>query len=101
MLQVQAGTGLSTRLRGEANDFNLITADGDTVSVERFVAEAERTSFDRLAAVRFRRTAGRWEGETSGAAADAGTEAGATPPHRKARKTSTERLRRVRGRRKA
>jgi 3',5'-cyclic AMP phosphodiesterase CpdA len=104
MLQVQAGTGLSTRLRGEANDFNLITADGDTVSVERFVAEAERTTFDRLAAVRFRRTAGKWEGEKSEPAAEApapGSEGGATVPYRKARRSPAERLRRVRNRRNA
>lgn len=104
VLQVQAGTGLSTRLRGEANDFNLITVEGDTVSVERFVAEAETTTFARLAALRFRRTGGRWEGEPPdpSAAAEAPATLPSEPPapHRRDRKFSATRLRRLRARRK-
>jgi len=38
-IQVQAGTALSTRQRGEENDFNLLTLDPDTIVVERYVAE--------------------------------------------------------------
>lgn len=38
MLQVQAGTALSGRVRGEANDFNLVEQMADGVAVTRFVA---------------------------------------------------------------
>ncbi|WP_099827571.1 metallophosphoesterase family protein [Oceaniglobus indicus] len=44
-LQVQAGTGLSTRQRGEANDFNLLTLGAGRVRVERFAAEDAATGF--------------------------------------------------------
>jgi len=40
-IQVQAGTGLSNRQRGEQNDFNLLTLDSDTVAVERYVEDDE------------------------------------------------------------
>lgn len=40
-LQVQAGTGLSTRMRGEENDFNLLTLADGSVRVERFAATPE------------------------------------------------------------
>ncbi len=55
ILFVQAGTGLSTRVRGEPNNFNVLDIHGDTVTVRRFAAgdtpvfkvEEERT-FRRL-----------------------------------------------------
>jgi predicted phosphodiesterase len=105
VLQIQAGTGLSTRLRGEANDFNLISVDGETVSVERFVAEAEDATFARLAAVRFRRANGTWQREASDPAGAA--EAPPTLPeapaatHRHAVGTADARPRPPAGRRKA
>ena len=53
-LMVQVGTGLSTRLRGEDNDFNLLTIEPSFVRVERFVA-VHGTGFERRAEVRFER----------------------------------------------
>lgn len=54
ILQIQAGTGLSTRLRGESNDFNLLTIGPGRVAVERHVATdgagfapAVRVAFER------------------------------------------------------
>ncbi len=38
VLQVHAGTGLSTRLRGEENDFNLIEATPEAITVTRYAA---------------------------------------------------------------
>lgn len=54
VIQIQAGTGLSTRLRGEENDFNLLTLSAGEVMVERFVAEGGATRFTATAAVHFR-----------------------------------------------
>ncbi|SIO15584.1 metallophosphoesterase family protein [Vannielia litorea] len=39
LLFVQAGTGLSTRLRGEKNNFNLLDVDGPRVSITTWAAE--------------------------------------------------------------
>jgi hypothetical protein len=44
-LQVQAGTGLSTRQRGEENDFNLLTVERDAIAVERFAARPDARGF--------------------------------------------------------
>ena len=60
-LLVQAGTGLSTRLRGEENDFNLLTILPAAVTVERFTARADARGFRRDGAAEFRRTAEGWE----------------------------------------
>ncbi len=38
LLLVQAGTGLSSRLRGEENTFNLLTVEGAKLKIERFAA---------------------------------------------------------------
>ncbi len=40
-LLVQAGTALSTRVRGEENDLNLLIVDGNEVTIERFAAGEE------------------------------------------------------------
>ncbi len=53
VIQVQAGTGLSNRLRGEENDFNLLILDGGEARVERYVA-GEGACFTRAAVARFR-----------------------------------------------
>ena len=45
ILQIHAGTGLSTRVRGEPNDFNLIGIEGNKVSVHRYAVEGEDTTF--------------------------------------------------------
>jgi 3',5'-cyclic AMP phosphodiesterase CpdA len=79
VLQIQAGTGLSTRLRGEANDFNLITIDGDCVRVERFVAESDTVAFTRLAALDFRRVNGAWESPEPAEAPGRAAEEGQSP----------------------
>ena len=42
VLFVQAGTGLSTRVRGEPNDFNLLTIEGRSVLVEQWTAATAR-----------------------------------------------------------
>ena len=54
VIQVQAGTGLSTRLRGEPNDFNLLTLDAEAVTVERYVARMDGDGFAPAAVARFR-----------------------------------------------
>lgn len=45
VLFVQAGTGLSTRVRGQPNDFNLLSIDGAKVRVEQWVAHNNHTAF--------------------------------------------------------
>jgi 3',5'-cyclic AMP phosphodiesterase CpdA len=60
LAQVQAGTGLSNRLRGEENDFNLITIAPSEMRVDRYVARAETTEFERAAEVRFDLGAAGW-----------------------------------------
>ena len=60
-LQVQAGTGLSTRLRGEDNDFNLLTLEAGEVVVERFVAVRGAADFAPAASRRFRAGPRGWQ----------------------------------------
>ena len=60
VLFVQAGTGLSTRVRGEANDFNLLTIDGASVVVERWTAADDATSFAVERSARYAKTDGTW-----------------------------------------
>jgi len=45
MVQVQAGTGLSDRLRGEENDFNLLEVAPAAVTVSRHVWDGTRPMF--------------------------------------------------------
>lgn len=45
VLQLHAGTGLSTRLRGEENDFNLIDAAPQAITVTRYAAGAGDAGF--------------------------------------------------------
>lgn len=52
-LLVQAGTGLSTRLRGEDNDFNLIAVEAGRVRIERHVARSDGSGFAAEPAVAF------------------------------------------------
>lgn len=60
-LLVQAGTGLSTRVRGEPNDFNLLTLHPDAVAIDRYVALDDATRFTVAERPRFRRGAAGWE----------------------------------------
>lgn len=53
VLLVQAGTGLSTRHKGEPNDFNLLTIDGRHLCVERHAWSPDAISFEPLSAHRF------------------------------------------------
>ena len=59
VLMVQAGTTLSTRRRGEANDFNLLTVDGADLIVERWEHDGEG-AFHGAGAHRFRRAGAAW-----------------------------------------
>jgi 3',5'-cyclic AMP phosphodiesterase CpdA len=59
-LQVHAGTGLSTRVRGEDNDFNLLTLRHGEAVVERFVARPGGAEFVPVEKRRFRRGQDGW-----------------------------------------
>jgi 3',5'-cyclic AMP phosphodiesterase CpdA len=59
MLQVQAGTALSSRLRGEPNDFNLITLTGDTIGVTRYAAD-DAPAFAAVAQMQYRLAGEDW-----------------------------------------
>jgi 3',5'-cyclic AMP phosphodiesterase CpdA len=63
VLFVQAGTGLSTRGRGEPNDFNLLTVDGRTVDVEQWTAQEGSGRFEAVRTERFEKLNGTWHGE--------------------------------------
>lgn len=60
VLFVQAGTGLSTRVRGEPNDFNLLTVDGSRVTVDRWAAGDGSTRFERVQGTAFEKRGGGW-----------------------------------------
>ncbi|MCA8880138.1 MAG: metallophosphoesterase [Rhodobacteraceae bacterium] len=58
ILFVQAGTGLSGRLRGESNMFNLVDADPDRITITPY--EAKGVRFVPAEPVRFRRDGTEW-----------------------------------------
>lgn len=60
VLQVHAGTGLSTRLRGEENDFNLLTVRADEVVVERYAAGYGAETFEPVHRAAFRSDSRGW-----------------------------------------
>ncbi len=60
VLFVQAGTGLSTRLRGEPNDFNLLSVDGDTVEIAQWTAGEGETRFAQTRTATFRTSGAGW-----------------------------------------
>jgi 3',5'-cyclic AMP phosphodiesterase CpdA len=61
VLLVQAGTGLSTRVRGEENDYNLLRVRPGEVLVERFVARPDRSEFSSAGHARFVRGTAGWQ----------------------------------------
>jgi hypothetical protein len=53
ILQVQAGTSLSNRLRGEMNDFNLLEIEAGKITVNRHAFSDDSNAFCCLASVTF------------------------------------------------
>ena len=53
-LQVHAGTGLSTRLRGEENDFNVLTIHPGEIAVDRYAAGHGAETFRQVQRAVFR-----------------------------------------------
>ena len=60
VLQVHAGTGLSTRLRGQDNDFNLLEIDDGLIDVTRYAAAEGDDSFAMAQTRRFVTRAEGW-----------------------------------------
>ncbi|SEL58373.1 3',5'-cyclic AMP phosphodiesterase CpdA [Roseivivax marinus] len=60
LLLVQAGTGLSTRIRGEPNDFNVLTLGPPRAVIERYGARAEDDRYSVLSRTIFEKREGRW-----------------------------------------
>jgi len=61
VLQVHVGTGLSTRLRGEENDFAILDIDRDEIGLRRMVAR--EGAFRQDSATTFRLGPGGWTAE--------------------------------------
>jgi 3',5'-cyclic AMP phosphodiesterase CpdA len=59
-VQVQAGTGLSNRLRGEENDFNLLTLSPGRIHIERHACGAGEIAFSPDRTATFTRGADGW-----------------------------------------
>ncbi|MGF1476639.1 MAG: metallophosphoesterase family protein [Geminicoccaceae bacterium] len=53
MIQVQVGTSLSTRVRGEDNDFNLLRLEPGRIRVDRFAAGDQSIEFSPSARAQF------------------------------------------------
>lgn len=60
VLLVEAGTGLSTRGRGEPNDFNLLEIADDRITVTRFAAVEDGAGFRSVGWTPFRRGEAGW-----------------------------------------
>ena len=60
VLFVQAGTGLSTRVRGEENDFNLLCIDGPRVEVARWTAPEGAARFAVRQSSTYEKADGAW-----------------------------------------
>jgi predicted phosphodiesterase len=60
VLLVQAGTGLSSRLRGGGNDYNVLHVESGTVTIRRFATSANGLSFRCVEERHFVRHEGRW-----------------------------------------
>jgi 3',5'-cyclic AMP phosphodiesterase CpdA len=59
-VQVHAGTGLSTRLRGEENDFNVLSVAPEEIVVERYAAGHGDDRFSSVQKAVFRSGQGGW-----------------------------------------
>jgi 3',5'-cyclic AMP phosphodiesterase CpdA len=59
-LIVLAGTATSTRVRGEANAFNLLELDGDRLTLQRLEWDTALRTFSTAATERFHRAGGAW-----------------------------------------
>ena len=59
-LVVQAGTATSSRVRGEANSFNVIQIEHPNISVTRFVWQPSAQAFHASSQEDFRHTSGGW-----------------------------------------
>lgn len=64
LIQVMAGTSLSSRLRGELNTFNVLDIEQGLIAINQFVADPQLV-YRRRRELIFRREAGRWS-ETRG-----------------------------------
>jgi hypothetical protein len=60
LLLVQAGTGLSNRMRGEPNDLNLLILEDGAVVIEHHVCEGEDLTFRCQSRGVFRKNEGVW-----------------------------------------
>ncbi len=63
VLLVRAGTGLSTRLRGAPNDYNVLCVEDGAVTIRRHAASATEQDFRCVEERRFVREAGGWAGQ--------------------------------------
>ena len=54
-VQAHAGTGLSSRLRGQENDFNLVEVEGERVTITRHLAAEGALEFVPAESLRYRR----------------------------------------------
>ncbi|MWB77389.1 hypothetical protein GLS40_05075 [Pseudooceanicola sp. 216_PA32_1] len=70
MLQIHAGTGLSTRHRGEPNDFAVIDREGDDLLITRWAATPSGNGFAPMSEQKFRRGGDGWRGVGTRAEAD-------------------------------
>ncbi|WP_116597192.1 metallophosphoesterase family protein [Primorskyibacter marinus] len=61
ILLLQAGTGLSSRVRGEPNDLNLLEIDGKRLTVERHAADIDAQDFSRISRQTYEKIDGTWE----------------------------------------
>jgi len=66
VLQVHAGTGLSNRLRGEENDFNILDIEAGAITVTRHAAMEGRTDFTPRQVRRFTTGGQGWAVEADG-----------------------------------